>query len=113
MVSQNPRRPDDPALRAYYAGVMSKRIGAALIVLSCVLFFVLMVVPFMPLDGEAQLVLATGLAISSEGTFWLGCLIAGRSILSRLGRRLWPARRRAPAARSDKPAPIKPSSATL
>lgn len=74
---------------------MHKRIGIALIVLSCVLYFVLIAVPLMPLDTENQVLLATGLAVSSEGTFWLGCLVAGRSILAYLRNKIWPARRRA------------------
>jgi hypothetical protein len=69
-----------------------KRIGIALIVLSCVLYFVLIAVPLMPLDTENQVILATGLAVSSEGTFWLGCLVAGRSIVAFMRDKLWPAR---------------------
>jgi len=77
---------------------MHKRIGIALIALSCVLYVALVVVPFLPVGAESQVVLATGLAISSEGTFWLGCLVAGRSIIAYLGNKLWPAYWRAKAS---------------
>lgn len=81
-----------------------KRIGIALIVLSCVLYFGLIAVPLLPLTTENQVILATGLAISSEGTFWLGCLVAGRSILAYLRDKLWPRRWRAKGRASRKSA---------
>jgi hypothetical protein len=91
-----------------------KRIGIALIVLSCVLYFVLITVPLMPMDTDNQVILATGLAVSSEGTFWLGCLVAGRSILAFLRDKLWPARWRAkvPSLRKRAGATPGASSAT-
>lgn len=113
MLGQNTRHPEAPALRTCSASITCQRIGVAFIVLSCVLYFALILVPLMPLEAGTQLALATGLAVSSEGTFWLGCLIAGRSILSRLGRMLWPARPHvaAPAA-CPVCAPRAPSAST-
>jgi len=76
-----------------------ERTGIALIVLSCVLYALLVVVPFLPASPGLQLGVTAGLVITGEGTFWVGCLFAGKEFMTYLRKRLWPAnwRRKATA----------------
>jgi hypothetical protein len=67
-----------------------ERTGLALVVASFVLYAALAGVPFLPLGTNAQLVVAVGLVIAGEGTFWVGCLIAGKDFMMHLRRMLWP-----------------------
>jgi hypothetical protein len=67
-----------------------QRLGLALVALSVVFYFALVAVPFLPLATEQQVILATAFAISTEGSFWLGCLVAGKEIIAFMRRKLWP-----------------------
>ncbi len=79
---------------------VAERTGIALVVLSCVLYVLLIAVPFLPLGSESKLFIGVSLAIVGEGTFWVGCLIAGKQFMAYLRRKLWPGswRRKATAA---------------
>jgi hypothetical protein len=72
------------------AYTMPERVGIALVVISCVLYVLLIAVPFLPVDGKSKLVIGVSLAIVSEGTFWVGCLISGRQFMAYLRHKLWP-----------------------
>jgi len=76
-----------------------ERTGLYLIVISCVLYAALLGVPFLPLSSSLRLAVAAGLVIVGEGTFWIGCLLAGKEFMMHLRRTLWPGnwRRKAPA----------------
>jgi hypothetical protein len=71
-----------------------QRTGIVLIILSCALYALLFLVPFLPVRTDHQLLLATGLLLSSEATFWIGCLIAGKQSIARLRAQLWPSAKR-------------------
>jgi len=89
----------DPTAVQACANQSYRSAGIALIVVSCVLYVLLLAVPFLPIRSDAQVLLATGLLLSSEGTFWIGCLIAGKDVIARLRAQLWPwpRRRHAPS----------------
>lgn len=65
-------------------------LGLALVALSVVFYFALVAVPFLPVATERQVMLAGAFAISTEGSFWLGCLVAGKEIIAFLRSKLWP-----------------------
>lgn len=71
-----------------------QRLGIALIVLSCVFYVMLIAVPLIPVDTPSQITLAAGLVIATEGSFWLGCLVAGKDIIAYLRSKLLPSLKR-------------------
>jgi hypothetical protein len=75
------------------AGAMSwqTRTGIVLVVVSCVLYAALIGVPFLPVGTGAKLAIGLSLFIIGEGTFWVGCLIAGKEVMIYLRKKLWPA----------------------
>jgi len=68
------------------------RSGIVLVVVSCLLYAALFAVPFLTVGTQSKLAVAASLVIVSEGTFWVGCLIAGKEVMIYLRKKLWPAR---------------------
>ena len=64
--------------------------GSVLIVVSCLLYGSLLVVPFLPLSAPIKIALFTVLIILGETTFWIGGSIVGGSIIARYRRYLNP-----------------------
>jgi hypothetical protein len=79
------------ARRVAAATSWQTRTGIVLVVVSCVLYAALIAVPFLPVGGSAKLAIAMSLAVIGEGTFWVGCLIAGKEFMIYLRKKLWPA----------------------
>jgi len=65
-------------------------IAAALVVLSCLLYASLLVLPFLGISVAAKATVATVLVCTGEGTFWIGAVVAGREVVRRYRSRLWP-----------------------
>ena len=68
-----------------------ERTGIALLVLSCVAYASLIGVPFLAVSHPTKIAIGVGLAIAGEGSFWIGCAIAGKDFMMRLRKMLWPA----------------------
>ena len=60
-----------------------KKIGIALVILSCVLYGGLFVVPFIPCSVAAKAIISTSLVISGEASFWIGGIILGKEFVSK------------------------------
>ena len=67
---------------------MRKLIGYGLLILSCIAWTVLPIVPFLPLSAEQKVAWAAGLYIFGQLT-WFGCLpFLGKEFVQRT-RQLW------------------------
>jgi len=62
-------------------------LGVVLILGSLVVWASLPVVPFLPISGAAKWWLSGGLVVAAELTFWLGVVLAGPAVVSRM--RAW------------------------
>ena len=80
------------ARRSFGALENAERAGLALVVLSALAYLGLLVVPFTPLDFAGKAALAAGLVIGGEALFWLGALVAGRSVMRKYREWLSPRR---------------------
>lgn len=67
-----------------------KKIGIFLVVISCVLYGGLLLVPFIPYNTGAKAAISTALVISGEASFWLGALILGKEIVKKYRNHLNP-----------------------
>jgi hypothetical protein len=74
------------------------RVGIALIVLSCVLWFALLAIPFLPLTVAQKSALGFSTFVAVQVAWWGGAAIAGPTAIRRLigaFRRFWPGRKSA------------------
>jgi len=60
-----------------------KKIGIALVILSCVLYGGLFIVPFIPCSVATKAIISTSLVISGEASFWIGGIILGKELVSK------------------------------
>jgi hypothetical protein len=60
-----------------------RRIGFFLVILSCLLYGTLLLVPMTPLSDRGKVALSSLLVISGEASFWIGGLILGREAIRR------------------------------
>jgi hypothetical protein len=60
-----------------------RRLGFGLIVLSCLLYGSLLLVPTTSLSTEGKVALSSLLVISGEASFWIGGLILGQEAIAR------------------------------
>lgn len=67
-----------------------KKIGILLVVLSCVLYGGLLLVPFTPYPAGTKAVISTALVVSGEASFWFGAIILGKEIVTRYRKHLNP-----------------------
>ncbi|MDE3118497.1 MAG: transporter suffix domain-containing protein [Nitrospirota bacterium] len=64
--------------------------GVACLILSCLLYGGLLLVPFLPFGFGGQALTSASLVIVGEAAFWVGCLLAGRELMVRYRKRLDP-----------------------
>lgn len=57
-----------------------KKIGIALVILSCILYGGLFAVPFIPCSVATKTIISTSLVISGEVSFWIGEIILGKEV---------------------------------
>lgn len=69
-----------------------KKIGILLVILSCVLYGGLLIVPFTPYTAGTKAVISTALIVSGEASFWFGALILGKELVTRYRKHLNPFR---------------------
>ena len=74
-------------------GIWGTRIGVVAIVLSCLLWVPLPVLPFLPVEASTKAWAAGGLVVTAEIAWWAGAALAGPEAFRRLRRWL----RRPPA----------------
>lgn len=60
-----------------------RKIGFALIILSCVLYGGLFVVPFISCSVATKAIISTSFVISGEASFWIGGIILGKELVSK------------------------------
>ena len=60
-----------------------RRLGFFLVVLSCLLYGCLLLVPMTPFSAKGKVALSSVLVISGEASFWIGGLILGREAIAR------------------------------
>jgi hypothetical protein len=60
-----------------------RRLGFFLVVLSCLLYGSLILVPLTSLSTNGKVALSSFLVISGEASFWIGGLILGREVIGR------------------------------
>ena len=66
------------------------KLALGCLVLSCLFYAALFGVPFLSGDYATKAAVSGGLIVAGEGAFWLGVAIAGRELMRRYRRRLWP-----------------------
>ena len=69
-----------------------KKVGIFLIILSCILYGGLLLVPFIPYTVRTKTVITTALIISGEGAFWVGGIILGKELVTKYRTHLNPLR---------------------
>lgn len=67
-----------------------KKIGILLVILSCVLYGGLFLVPFSPYTAGTKAVISTALVVTGEASFWVGALLLGKEIVTRYKKHLNP-----------------------
>ncbi len=60
-----------------------RRLGFLLVILSCLLYGSLILVPMTPFSAKGKVALSSLLVISGEASFWIGGLILGREAIAR------------------------------
>lgn len=83
--------------------------GVACLILSCLLYGGLLLVPFLPFGFGGQALASAGLVVTGEAAFWVGCLLAGRELMVRYRKQLNPRSWfRRPSGEPIPPAPPRP-----
>jgi hypothetical protein len=73
--------------------MLSKRkVGIGLIIISFIFFFMIPIVPFVPLTVKMKVILTTTLAIIAEVTFWIGGFFVGKEVIQKYKKYLNPSR---------------------
>lgn len=67
-----------------------RTLGILLVILSCVAYGLLILVPFLPLSTTSKLLLSPLLVGAGEATFWVGGALLGKEIVARFKRYLNP-----------------------
>jgi hypothetical protein len=67
-----------------------KKVGISLVILSCVFYGALLLVPFTPYTVSTKALISSILVISGEASFWLGGFILGREIVMKYRKYLNP-----------------------
>jgi hypothetical protein len=67
---------------------MAKKTGYAVLILSCLIWGVIFIIPFLDLGGGKKAGIITGLIIAGEITFYLGIALLGKTIYEKLKSRL-------------------------
>lgn len=75
---------DNPLLRGRDKGKTVARIGVGLIFLSCVLWFSLFVIPFLPLTDVQRVVTIGAVLVGVQFAWWSGAAIVGPQAIAKL-----------------------------
>lgn len=67
-----------------------RRVGISLVILSCVLYSALLIVPFTPYTVSTKAIVSSILVVSGEVSFWLGGFILGREFVMKYRKYLNP-----------------------
>lgn len=67
-----------------------KKVGITLVVLSCILYSAILLVPFTPYTLGTKTIITTILIVLGEASFWLGGFILGREIIMKYRKYLNP-----------------------
>jgi len=59
------------------------KLGLVLIVLSCLLFLTLPIIPFLKVDSKIKLSISTIVFLIAEITFWTGGLLLGKELFDK------------------------------
>lgn len=59
------------------------KLGLILIILSCLLFLTLPLIPFLTVDGKIKLTVSTIVFIIAEILFWTGGLLLGKELFTK------------------------------
>jgi hypothetical protein len=68
----------------------TEKMAVGSLILSCGFYATLFGVPFLSVDLTTKAAISGGLVVAGEGAFWLGAAIAGREVMRRYRRWLWP-----------------------
>jgi hypothetical protein len=68
-----------------------KKIGAILIIISCLLWIAVFFVPMLPFSFAEKALIVTSSIVISEVIFWLGILLVGKEFAHRYRQQLNPA----------------------
>ncbi|WP_052342711.1 transporter suffix domain-containing protein [Bacillus sp. EB01] len=66
------------------------RIGAALIIVSCIFYLAILLVPMTDFSTGTKVAITGGLVVAGEATFWIGGIIIGKEALTRYRKNLNP-----------------------
>jgi hypothetical protein len=69
--------------------ILSLRIGITLLVLACLLWLSLLVIPLLSLSIAQKAVVSVALLVAGEITFWLGVLLTGKQFAQKYLGKLW------------------------
>lgn len=67
-----------------------KKLGVTLIILSCVFYCSLLLVPFTPYSFGTKAIISSILVVSGEASFWIGGFILGKEIVQKYRKYLNP-----------------------
>jgi hypothetical protein len=67
-----------------------RKLGLALIIVSCILWGAVLLVPMLTLSLAHKGLVSTGLILISEAIFWVGILISGKELAHRYRQNLNP-----------------------
>ena len=59
------------------------KLGVGLLIVSCLLWLSLVIIPFLPITSLAKTGLATSALIAGEVAFWLGAILTGKEFVQR------------------------------
>lgn len=59
------------------------KLGLFLVILSCLLFLTLPLIPFLNMDGKAKITVSTIVFIIAEITFWTGGILLGKELFTK------------------------------
>lgn len=66
------------------------RLGVILIILSCILYAAILLVPLSSFSTGTKVAITGGLVIAGEATFWIGGIILGKEAVTRYRKNLNP-----------------------
>lgn len=64
-----------------FSGRWLRRLGIFLVILSCIFYGALLLVPFVPYSPGTKVIISSALVIMGEASFWIGGIILGREFV--------------------------------
>lgn len=68
----------------------AKKWGIVLLIISCVLYGIAFIIPFVGAGGGNKYIVAGVFAVLGEITFWISCIIVGKELMKRYRKYLNP-----------------------